>query len=94
MKLTVANGNPVPRVTLTAVDGKTVQVTLDGQPFGPVLTKRAGTVVQRWLLGGGLDVLEGRPPAGASGLQRLGGVFSTVDRAIDEVGDLLRNGLR
>ena len=94
MKLAIAGGGPVPRVTLAAVDSKTVRVCVDGQAFGPVLTKRAGTVVQRWLLGGALDVLEGRPPAGASGLQKLGGVFGDVDRALDSVGDLLRNGLK
>jgi len=78
---------PVGRITYQAC-GTGVRVILDGEVLGPVLTKRAARVVARWLEGGALDELEGtnRPK-----IQR---VLGDVDRAIDSVSDLLKNGLR
>lgn len=75
------------RFGLTAV-ASGVRIVLDGEPLGPVMTKRAARVVLRWLEGGALDELEGNT---GSKLQRT---LTQVDRAADALGDLLKNGLR
>jgi hypothetical protein len=80
---------PLLRVELVpAASG--VRIAIDGRLFGPVLTKRAARVVVRWLEGGALDSLEGRD-CGESKMVRA---LSSVDRAVDDLTDLFRNGLK
>jgi hypothetical protein len=65
-----------------------VRVVLDGQVLGPVMTKRAARIVARWLEGGALAELEGE------GQPKIVRTMGHIDRAIDSVTDLLKNGLR
>jgi hypothetical protein len=75
------------RVALSKVSSG-VRIVIDGVPLGPVMTKRAASVVARWLEGGALAELDGES---GSKLQRT---LEHVDRAADSVLDLLKNGLR
>jgi len=65
-----------------------VRICLDEQPLGPVLSKRSARTVIRWLEGGALAELLGE------GVPKIQRVLGDVDRAIDSVADLMRNGLR
>lgn len=76
------------RVALVQTSGARWRVAIDGQGFGPAMPRTSANAVKRWLEAGALDELEG---AGGSKLERA---LSSVDHAIDTVGDLLRNGLR
>lgn len=81
--------HPLPRVTTTEVGDNRVRLVIDGVAMGPVVTRRAARVLHRWMTEGGLDGLEG-----AEGGSKIARTLSSVDRAIDDVTDLLRNGLK
>jgi hypothetical protein len=84
----------MPKALILHERGET-RIVIDGRAYGPKLTMRAAKVILRWMNEGGLeDFAKGGTPAGDWEPPKIGKVLASVDRAFDDVKDLLTNGLK